>query len=183
MKILMLGNSFTYYNDMPQMLAKLTGATVVANTKGGARLAEQLNEETELGSKAMEALRTESWDYVVLQEQSNAPITSHDSFLKSSSELCKKIRENGAVPVFYATWAYQKGGQHLAEFGMDYDEMYRGMYAAYHEAAELNHALIADVGKRFYEYDGEENLYVEDSYHPSEFGSRLAAEVIAEVLV
>ena len=42
MRILMLGNSFTSHNDMPDMLAELTGAEVTAHTRGGARLAEQL---------------------------------------------------------------------------------------------------------------------------------------------
>jgi len=34
MRILMLGNSFTFYNDMPAMLAGLTGAEVIAHTCG-----------------------------------------------------------------------------------------------------------------------------------------------------
>lgn len=35
MRILMLGNSFTFANDMPAMLAELTGAEVVHHTRGG----------------------------------------------------------------------------------------------------------------------------------------------------
>ena len=38
MRILMLGNSLTFANDMPHMLAALTGAEVVHHTRGGARL-------------------------------------------------------------------------------------------------------------------------------------------------
>lgn len=34
MRILMLGNSFTFANDMPAMLAELTGAEVVHHTRG-----------------------------------------------------------------------------------------------------------------------------------------------------
>ena len=37
MRILMLGNSFTAANDLPQRLAQLTGAEVMAHTRGGAR--------------------------------------------------------------------------------------------------------------------------------------------------
>lgn len=48
MRILMLGNSFTAANDLPQRLAQLTGAEVMAHTRGGARLAEQLNPKTKL---------------------------------------------------------------------------------------------------------------------------------------
>ena len=43
MRILMLGNSFTYYNDMPRLLSAMTGWEVVSHTRGGARLAEHLN--------------------------------------------------------------------------------------------------------------------------------------------
>ncbi|MCD8014172.1 MAG: hypothetical protein LUG99_13535 [Lachnospiraceae bacterium] len=38
MRILMLGNSYIFTNDMPKMLAELTGAEVVQHTRGGARL-------------------------------------------------------------------------------------------------------------------------------------------------
>ncbi len=34
MRILMLGNSFTSANHMPQMLAELTGGEVVHHTRG-----------------------------------------------------------------------------------------------------------------------------------------------------
>ena len=49
MRILMLGNSFTFTNHMPQTLAGLTGAEVVCHTRGGARLSEHLNPSTKLG--------------------------------------------------------------------------------------------------------------------------------------
>ncbi len=51
MRILMLGNSFTFTNNMPQMLAYLIGAEVVHHTQGGARLSEQLNPATRLGGR------------------------------------------------------------------------------------------------------------------------------------
>lgn len=118
MRILMLGNSYIFTNDLPSMLAEITGAEVVQNTRGGARLREQLNPETRLGAKALELLQNEKWDYVVLQEMSNGPITAKESFMQSVKDLCGKIRENGAVPVLYATWAYQKDGKQLQKFGM-----------------------------------------------------------------
>ena len=83
MRILMLGNSFTFTNNMPQMLADLTGAEVVHHTRGGARLSEQLNPNTRLGSQTQAALQKEKWDYVVLQEMSHGPITAPKSFFSS----------------------------------------------------------------------------------------------------
>ncbi len=117
MRILMLGNSFTSSNNLPGLLAQLTGAQVVAHTRGGARLSEQLNPHTKLGAKNRAALAGEPWNYVVLQEMSHGPVTSPKSFFASVEGLCGLIREAGAAPVLYATWAYQKGGTKLASKG------------------------------------------------------------------
>ena len=151
MRILMLGNSLTSAQDMPDILAELTGAEVVCHTRGGARLSEHLNPNTRLGARTQAALAKEQWDYVVLQEMSHGPITASKSFFSSVEQLCRQIRANGAVPILFATWAYQRGGAKLTDKGWDYDEMTQKLSEAYHKAAQENNALIADVGRRFYE--------------------------------
>lgn len=183
MRILMLGNSYTSANNMPSLLARLTGAEVVAHTRGGARLAEQLNPKTKLGEKTLKALQNEKWDYVVLQEMSSGPVASKEKFLASVNRLCEQIRNNGAVPVLYATWAYEKDGKQLKKSGMDYEQMNEQMASAYHEAAEQNSCLLADVGKAFYERSETESLYAEDGSHPNGSGSKLAAETIAAAIL
>ncbi|MCD7725073.1 MAG: SGNH/GDSL hydrolase family protein [Clostridiales bacterium] len=183
MRILMLGNSYIFTNNMPQMLAERTGAEVVHYTRGGARLAEQLDPETELGAKTQKALSEEQWDYVVLQEMSNAPVKTRNKFLQSAAALCVQIHVAGARPVLYLTWAYQKDSSQMKKSGLDYDEMYHGLQEAYREAALIGGALIADVGTAFYQQSTYRNLYAEDGSHPNEEGSRLAAEIIAAVIM
>ena len=99
MRILMLGNSFTFANNMPAMLEELTGAEVVNHTRGGARLAEQLNTKTKMGAKTQAALEDEFWDYVILQEMSTGPITARNSFMNSVSSLCNRIKEEDGTPI------------------------------------------------------------------------------------
>lgn len=152
MRILMLGNSFTFYNDMPDMLEGILGGEVVQHTRGGARLSEQLNPTTRLGSMTQMAFEFESWDYVVLQEMSNGPIRSEKTFFRNVEKLCKKIRKCGAKPILFATWAYQDGSKRLGSMGMSYEQMTEALAAAYHKAASDNNALVADVGRRFLEY-------------------------------
>ena len=182
MRILMLGNSFTFVNNMPQTLAELTGAEVVYHTRGGARLSEHLNPDTKLGTRTQAALANEHWDYVVLQEMSHGPVTSPKSFFSSVEQLCRQIRENSAIPILYATWAYQRGGDKLAAKGWDYEEMARKLSETCRKAARENHALLADVGQRFYELSDTQSLYADDGVHPNEGGSRIAAETIAAVI-
>ena len=56
MRVLMLGNSFTFANNMPETLANLIDAEVVQHTRGGARLAEQLNPDTKMRGMTQAAL-------------------------------------------------------------------------------------------------------------------------------
>ena len=86
---------------------------------------------------------------MVLQEMSHGPITASKSFFSSVEQLCRQIRANGAIPILFATWAYQKGGAKPADKGWDYDEMARKLSEAYQKAARDNNALLADVGGRF----------------------------------
>ena len=173
MRILMLGNSFTASNDLPQRLAQLTGAEVMVHTRGGARLAEQLNPRTKLGAKTKAALEGEPWNFVILQEMSHGPISSPQSFFTSVKRLCEWIHAKGATPVLFATWAYEKGGAKLAAKGS----------AAYRQAAQENHALLAEVGQRFYDLSPTHPLYAADGVHPNEAGTQLAAEVLAETIL
>ena len=173
MRILMLGNSLTSAQDMPDILAELTGAEVVCHTRGGARLSEHLNPNTRLGARTQAALA---------KEMSHGPITAPGSFFASVERLCRQIRENGAIPVLYATWAYQKGGARLSAKGWDYGGMARNLSAAYRRAAEENRALLADVGRRFYQLLGTQDLYAADGVHPSGQGARIAAETIAAAI-
>lgn len=96
--------------------------------------------------------------------------------------LCEQIRTNGAVPVLFATWAYQRGGAKLAAKGWDYDGMADQLATAYRKAALDNRALLADVGGRFYRWPDPGALYAADGVHPSELGSHIAAETIADAI-
>lgn len=179
MRILMLGNSFTYFHDMPKMLATILGEEVVVHTRGGAFLHEHLDPQAELGSKTLKALKEEKWDYVVMQEQSKAPIFAREDFQDSVRKLCALIRENGAQPLLYATWAYREGSEKLAGTELSFSEMDARLYDSYHAAAEENGTLIADVGKAFAAQRVFADLYEPDDFHPSAAGSILAAETIA----
>ena len=183
MKILMLGNSFTYFHDMPKMLGALLNEEVDSVTRGGAYLYQMLDEQDELHTQVMEAISRQKWDYIVLQEQSNTPVLKPDLFHPSVDRLCEIIRQNGARPVLYASWAYREGSAKLASTGLSYAEMDKRMYDSYHTAAARNGALVADVGKAFTELRQWVDPYEKtDDYHPSEAGSVLAAHVIAKTL-
>lgn len=182
MRILFLGNSFTFYHDLPLLVKEMLSCEVQAHTRGGARLAEHLNPETEMGAKTLKALREEKWDYVVMQEQSFAPIGNFEAFLKSVKALCTLIKESGATPVLYATWAYREGTDKLSSTGLTYNEMADALRKNYYKAAEETGAFVADAGALFTKTRALITPYEPDNYHPSEAGTVLAASEIARVI-
>ena len=94
MRILMLGNSFTTANHMPDMLAELTGAEIVQHTRGGERLADQLNPKTKMGKRTQEALQNEKWDFVILQEMSMVQLHQKPVSLKMQKN---SVRRSGRM--------------------------------------------------------------------------------------
>ena len=183
MRILFLGNSFTFYHDLPQMVAEILHAEVKGNLRGGAYLHQHIDPADELCAITRKLLTEEKWDYVVLQDQSQGPITHPEEFGRAVDELSAMIRAAGGIPVLYETWAYEEGSETLASTGISFAEMQQKLTDGYRLAAEANQALIAPVGQAFAAARSVTPLYdASDHYHPSLAGSRLAAETIAAVI-
>ena len=165
MRILFLGNSFTYFHDLPDMVAEILHAEVKGNLCGGAYLYQHIDPSDELCAITRKLLTEEKWDYVVLQDQSQGPITHPEEFARAVAALSEMTRAAGGTPVLYETWAYEEGSDTLASTEM------------------ANHALLAPVGQVFAASRKTVQLYdAGDHYHPSQAGSSLAAETIAAVI-
>lgn len=186
-QVLFIGNSFTYFNDMPFTFLNMAktlepDSRVESIAYGGYSLAQYADEETEVGKLVISKIVSYEWDYVVLQEQSLIPCISPDDFVKSVKKLAGIISQIGAKIVLYETWAYEDGSQKLGETNMTYDEMSKKLKDAYEKAAEEANAVIAPVGDIFSYVNHSEHivnlLNRNDQYHPSTSGSYLAACVI-----
>ena len=146
MRVLFIGNSYTFFNDMPGLFARECGKRGVqcsadSVTSGGYTLAHFVSENNEYGIRVRELLRGERYDYVVLQEQSVRPASHPGTFLKSVRELVPMIRENGASPVLYETWGRADGADVLEENGWDHETMQEKLTEAYEAAAAESGAL------------------------------------------
>lgn len=184
-KVLFIGNSYTYYNDMPLMFKSLAKAAqpdwnieVRAITEGGISLGEMW-----LKREVQEALEREKWDYVVLQEHSMLGWAYRDGeevindpayFWQSLQLFTPKIRKAGAVPVLYLTWS--RKSKLDAQPELDY---------AYATAAKEIKARVAPVGRAWWairQHEADIELFTSDGSHPSPAGSYLAACVFVQTL-
>ena len=198
-KILFVGNSYTYYNDMPEKifepLAKSLGANVAVTsiTKGSQRLSAWANPSDPEGAKLYAALNAAN-DYamIVLQDQSTAPVADNANFLSGVKKLAAMI---DTTQTNYGVYLYETWGS--PQYGGNYGgipQMEEQLRAAYEQAAAEIGATVSYVGKAFtyvwetynLETEGSASnywLYNNDNTHPLYIGSYLAACVHTATLL
>lgn len=181
-KILFIGNSFTYFNDMPSIFSALCeGAGIPVQVervvKGGWYLSRYADPADEMHPAILEAAQQE-WDYVILQDQSFNPAGNKEDFLAAAKKLAALFPCRKKL-VFYQTWAYEEGSVKLRDTGMTYEEMQKALRDAYRQAAEENNALCVPAGDAFRlahdQYYHKFALYRADAFHPSILGSYMIA--------
>ena len=182
MRILFIGNSYTYYNRMPETLAHIARAesldwTVESVTKGGWSFAHYIHPEDEMHAPLKEKL-AQAWDCILLQEQSLRPVDGRDTFLRTAEALCGMISPRPAKLIYYVTWGRDDASPQLEKLGMSRLEMTERLHDAYAEAARRTNGILSDVGGAFAytrAHFPHLPLYHTDGSHPSPEGSYLAA--------
>ncbi len=185
--ILFVGNSYTYYNDMPEnyfkKIMEAAGYTVNVKsiTKGSQFLIDSANASNEVGAKVDAALKNEKYDFVIIQGQSLCPIKTPSKFYNGVRAMYEKIKTNGATPILYNTWGRKTGHSFLTEYNLTNESMTWKLAAAYEKiGAELD-IEVAYVGLAYFDvYTNNPSieLYTEDLLHPTPTGSLLAAFTI-----
>lgn len=181
MRVLFIGNSYTYYNNMPQIFEALVrenglAAEVVSVTKGGRKLYENLDPADENGRKIRELCRENRYDVLVLQEQSWLPLADADAFHRGLRGLTELVRAERTL--LYATWGRKEGCPLLDELGLTSEQMTERLTEAYETAAAMLGAERTPVGSCFLalrRLRPELELYNPDLSHPSYAGSCAAA--------
>ena len=183
--ILFIGNSYTFYNDMPtayfEPMAKLCGydVRVTTITKGAYTLEKFADPADPYGQMVETALSVEgAFDFVILQEQSARPAIGADAFYAAVRNLNQRIRAVGATPVLYATWGRQTGSDTLTKYHMTNESMTYRLAAAYSAIGQELDIPVLHAGLAFYRVNSGDNhidLYNADKSHPSAAGSYLAA--------
>ena len=177
MKVLFIGNSFTFVNDLPAMLEKLSGGEIAYGKvlRGGAYLKWFADPAHDLGVQVREKT-AEKWDAVILQDQSFNPARDREDCVNQTKILAALFPDTPVL--MYQTWAYRDGSDKLKNTGLTYNEMKEKLYAAYEAAADAVGGRRVPVGYGFAEMKRiapDVNLYTEDDYHPSPAGTYLAA--------
>ena len=187
--ILFIGNSYTYYNNMPETifknLAKSAGydVEIASITEGAYTLEKMADPNDTYGAQVERALTgTKKYDYVILQEQSARPATaSVGDFYEAVRNLSARIQESGATPILYSTWGRKMGSSTLTKNGWTNESMTWKLAAAYEAIGKELNIPVAHVGLAFYDIytaSSTVELYNDDKSHPTYAGSYLAAATL-----
>ena len=176
--VLFLGNSYTHYNDLPQMIAIMAapfGDTLIHDsyTPGGATFSAH-----SLNTTSLSKIMAGGWDYVVLQGQSLEMWGNPTNILTAKPEvklLDSLINAYSLCPetMFYRTWGRKNG------FGTTpYLELDSIIHSNYMKLADSLDAVVSPVGevwKYIRQHHPNIELYSPDNSHPSLAGTYAAA--------
>jgi hypothetical protein len=167
LRVLFVGNSFTYYFNLPQVvsaMAKSQGVNILTrqSTVGGSTLEEHWKELK--GTRTRKLLDSLKWDYVVLNNHSLITAEAPDKFMEYSTKFIELVRAKGAKPVIMQTWGYKSNPL-----------LIRPIVEQYSKLAKATKADMVPAGELFMEtrkWRPDLELFQDDK-HPSSNGTYL----------
>lgn len=166
--ILFVGNSHTYYNDMPRIASEIFAAAgidarVTMQTEGGKNLLYHCDRKDVKFN-----IVYGKYDYVVLQEVAKS-FTPAD-FYEGIEKFRPTLERSASQPVLYMIWAHR-----------DNKKLQPTITECYAKASETLNAPVAPAGEIWHRMlRGNKSLefYREDGNHATPLGSYLAAACI-----
>lgn len=168
-RVLFVGNSLTYGNDLPLLVEALSQAggrplSVDSVTYGGVSL------EDHWGLKTQDRIAAGGWRYVVLQQGPSALLESRVNLREWTARFDTVIKQAGARTAMYMVWpeSYRR-------------EAFPDVSASYRLAAEDVGGVLLPVGDAWlaaWRRNPALPLYGSDGFHPTLTASYLAALTI-----
>ena len=174
-RILFVGNSLTYQNDLPAMvclLARSVGRRLVCES---VTLPDYGLEQHWQSGDARKAIATGGWDVVVLQQGPSAMPESRRLLIDYTRRFDAEIKKAGSRTALFMVWPSRQRRGDAA-----------GVSQSYRAAAKAVDALLIPVGEAWQSAltaNRDVPLYAPDQFHPSGVGSYLAALVIYQHLM
>lgn len=169
-KILFVGNSLTYSNNLPNILETLankSGKKIKTKSlcKPNYAIIDHLNE-----GKLQEILAKEKFDYLIVQQGPSSQKEGKKMLIEDGGKLKKLCDKYKIKLVYFMVWTSKK-----------WFHTFNLVIKNHKLAAKQNDALLFSVGeiwKKYTTHNTMVDLYSLDGFHPSKAGSFLAALVM-----
>jgi len=177
LRVLFIGNSLTYVNDLPGTFAALVRQSGDSVTVGSVAQPNLALIDHALGqSNAIPTIKRGGWSVVVMQQGPTRLAICRDTLLRGARLLDRPIRDIGANPALLMSWP---AARDTAGGGFDQ------VRYSFQLAAQTVHGMFLPVGAAWraaWNREPRLALYGDDDYHPGRLGTYLAALVLYERL-
>jgi hypothetical protein len=175
LRVLFIGNSYTYSNDLPRMVAALARAGgqrplhYEMETPGGYSLENHWND-----GRALARVQARAWDFVVLQDQSQMPLGNRRAMFEYARRFETEIGMQGTKTILYMTWARLDRPDDQSPISQSYTELARELRARL--------APVGNAWRTALAGDPQLVLHDADGSHPTPAGTYLTACVFYATL-
>lgn len=185
--ILMLGNSHTHRNNVPDILEQLcqdTGihAEVSSITLSGIEAYKYIyprnEKQKEKHEQVMDLLKNYKWDFVVVQGARNESITAPKKMQKAVKHFKKLTRKAGGKLILYMPWERKETDEDTEATTKRLAEDYYRMAERFHCEVAPSGIAMANAKTKYPDME----LYHRDEAHASLAGSYLSACTIFETM-
>ena len=169
-KILFVGNSLTYVNDLPRELVNYAKTRDVSITTRMLAFPNYALEDHWNDGEMERLITSNKYDYVIVQQGPSSQEDGRVSLLEFGQKIKALCESNGAKLVFYMVWP-AKVNYHTFD----------GVIRNYSGAAAATNSILCPVGsvwKEHFDTTEDYSYYGPDFFHPSLAGTKVAAEVI-----
>ena len=173
LRILFVGNSLTYENDLPGMVKRLAERNGQRVETAVAAYPNYSLEDHLHDRRTLPALRDKPWDVVVLQQGPSALESSRQQLVRDTRAFAELLhgfrhRPRIALLMVWPSRARADDFPRVAE--------------SYRIAAEAVSGLLIPAGEAWRKIHADIELYAADGFHPSEAGTYLTALAVYRAL-
>ncbi len=174
-RILFIGNSLTYSNDLPALVVKEGKKKKVVVKTEMIALPNYALEDHWSEGKIQERIEKGGFDYVVVQQGPSSQAEGREWLFSGGLKIATICKQANARLAFFMVWP--------AKTNLN---MFDGVIKNYRDAALATESILCPVGeewKKHFETTGDYSYYGDDGFHPSRKGSEVAAKIIVDTLL
>jgi hypothetical protein len=172
-RVLMIGDSLTYYNDLPGLLQQFsTGESAPIYIEQCTTPLASLSWHWDMDN-SRERIRDGHFDYVILQDFSRKPVTDPEDSIRYFTLFDGEARSTGAKTIIFENWTRR-----------DKESEFDALLKTYRRIEDQTHGTPAPIGTAWRQCAATRpdiKLLLDDR-HPTDAGSYLTACVLYNVI-
>ncbi|TAI49023.1 SGNH/GDSL hydrolase family protein [Flagellimonas allohymeniacidonis] len=174
LKVLFVGNSLTFYNDLPSLVRKQALSQGIQLQTEMLAFPNYALMDHWVDGKVQQLISENNYAYVVIQQGPSSQDYGREILFEYGQKFKQLCSKYGTELAYFMVWPSKR-----------YYNTFAAVIANHRDASKVNNAILCPVGelwKNHFDATGDFSYYTNDGFHPSMLGSEMAAKVICEAL-